>query len=68
MMILLLFTENAFLSLEKSTNAKMTSPGQQRYTDFLKIFKEANWSYRNQPIDLQSKSIDWFLYEGNTGT
>ena len=24
--------------------------------------------YRNQSIDLQSKSIDWFLYEGNTGT
>ena len=24
-------------------------------------------SYRNQSIDLQSKSIDWFLYEGNTG-
>ena len=25
-------------------------------------------SYRNQSIDLHSKSIDWFLYEGNTGT
>ena len=25
-------------------------------------------SYRNQLIDLHSKSIDWFLYEGNTGT
>ena len=24
-------------------------------------------SYRNQSIDLHSKSIDWFLYEGNTG-
>ena len=24
-------------------------------------------SYRNQSIDLDSKSIDWFLYEGNTG-
>ena len=24
-------------------------------------------SYRNQPIDLQYKLIDWFLYEGNTG-
>ena len=24
-------------------------------------------SYRNQSIDLQSKSIDWFLYEGKTG-
>ena len=24
-------------------------------------------SYRNQSIDLQSKSIDWFLYEGNIG-
>ena len=23
---------------------------------------------RNQLIDLHSKSIDWFLYEGNTGT
>ena len=23
--------------------------------------------YRNQPIDLQSKSIDWFLYGGNFG-
>ena len=25
-------------------------------------------SYRNQSIDLLSKSIDWFLYEGNTST
>ena len=25
-------------------------------------------SYRNQSIDLHSKSIDWFLYEGNTDT
>ena len=24
-------------------------------------------SYRNQLIDLQGKSIDLFLYEGNTG-
>ena len=24
-------------------------------------------SYRNQSIDLLSRSIDWFLYEGNTG-
>ena len=24
-------------------------------------------SYRNQSIDLHSKSIGWFLYEGNTG-
>ena len=24
-------------------------------------------SYRNQSTDLHSKSIDWFLYEGNTG-
>ena len=24
-------------------------------------------SYRNQSIDLHSKSIDWFLYEDNSG-
>ena len=24
-------------------------------------------SYRNKSIDLHSKSIDWFLYEGKTG-
>ena len=24
-------------------------------------------SYRNQSIDLQNKSIDWFLFEGNIG-
>ena len=24
-------------------------------------------SYRNQSIDMHSKSIDWFLYESNTG-
>ena len=24
-------------------------------------------SYRNQSIDLQSKSIDWFLYEAPNG-
>ena len=24
-------------------------------------------SYRKQSVDLQSKSIEWFLYEGNTG-
>ena len=23
-------------------------------------------TYRNQSIDLHRKSIDWFLYEGNT--
>ena len=25
-------------------------------------------SYGNQSIDLHSKSIDWFLYEGDIGT
>ena len=25
-------------------------------------------SYRNQLTDLHSKSFDWFLYEGSTGT
>ena len=25
-------------------------------------------SYRNLSIDLQNKSIDWFLYEDNTGS
>ena len=25
-------------------------------------------SYRNQSIDLLRKSIDWFLYKGNTDT
>ena len=25
-------------------------------------------SFRNLPIDLHSKSIDWFLFEGNSGT
>ena len=25
-------------------------------------------SYRNQSTDLHIKSIDWFLYEGNTET
>ena len=24
-------------------------------------------SYRNQPIDMHNKSIEWILYEGNTG-
>ena len=24
-------------------------------------------SYKNQSIDLLGKSIDWLLYEGNTG-
>ena len=24
-------------------------------------------SYRNQSVDLQSKSTDWFLYYGNIG-
>ena len=24
-------------------------------------------SYRNQPVDLQSKTTDWFLYYGNIG-
>ena len=23
--------------------------------------------YRNQSVDLQSKSTDWFLYDGNIG-
>ena len=25
-------------------------------------------TYRNQSIDLLCKLVDWFLYEGNTGT
>ena len=25
-------------------------------------------SYKDQSIDLHSKSIDWFLYDGNSGT
>ena len=25
-------------------------------------------SYRNKSIDLHSKSVDWFLYEGDTDT
>ena len=25
-------------------------------------------SYRNQSIDLHNKSVEWFLYKGNTGT
>ena len=25
-------------------------------------------SYKNQSIDVHSKSINWFLYEGNTST
>ena len=24
-------------------------------------------SYRNQLIDLQGNSVDWFLYDGNVG-
>ena len=24
-------------------------------------------SYRKQSVDLQGKSTDWFLYDGNTG-
>ena len=24
-------------------------------------------TYRDQSVDLHSKSIDWFVYEGNTG-
>ena len=33
-----------------------------------KVLKEQKVlpSYRNQSIDLLCKSIDWFLYEGNT--
>ena len=35
-----------------------------------KVLKEQKVlpSYRNQSIDLLCKSIDWFIYEGNTGT
>ena len=43
-----------------------TSPNENQYyklTFFMSVFP----SYRNQSIDLQSKSIDWFLCEGNIG-
>ena len=33
----------------------------------LQLFSDDYWE-NNQSLDLQSKSIDWFLYEGNTGT
>ena len=43
-----------------------TLPNENQYyklTFFMSVFP----SYRNQSIDLQCKSIDWFLYEGNIG-
>ena len=30
----------------------------------LVISAQCSSSYENQPIDLQSKSTDWFLYDG----
>ena len=37
----------------------------QKYQVFIKA-SVLPW-YRNQSTDFHSKSIDWFLYEGNTG-
>ena len=38
------------------------------YEEYVKPLNAGVFSCRNQSIDLQSKSIDWFLYESNTGT
>ena len=35
--------------------------------DLLTYYMAVLPSYRTQFIDLHGKSIDWFLYEGNTG-
>ena len=33
----------------------------------LRFYRPMFPSYRNQSVDLQSKSTDWFLYDGNIG-
>ena len=42
-----------------SFHGKMTENGALTYS------RRRSLSYRNQSIDLQSKSIDWFLYDKN---
>ena len=35
------------------------------YNDILTLSRRRPLSYRNQSIDLQSKSMDWFLYDND---
>ena len=47
-----LYMENVVLNIKKKKN--------------LAYFSLVLLLYRNRPTDLQSKSVDWFLYNGNT--
>ena len=54
----------------KCTRIFQIGPSEARFEDLdgFNPLSASVASYRNQSIDLHSKSIDWFLYEGNTGT
>ena len=66
--------ENCFNFSKVVDNVFFTLAPALRSYEFSSVIRPFNQlgasvpSYRNQSIDLHSKSIDWFLYEGNTGT
>ena len=58
------------LSLEITQNSQENT--RARVSFLIKLTWSTHYtpelpSYRKQPIDLQSKSIDWFLYDSNFG-
>ena len=52
--------------IEKVNCLKIPAPFSQMSCfsgkNLLTLSRRRSWSYRNQSIDLQSKSMDWFLY------
>ena len=53
-------------STESSRNSwiREITETAENYWNFNSFVTES-LSYRNQPIDLHSKSMDWFLYDNN---
>ena len=61
-----LFSTNSYIKRETKTVCKNTT--QRNYIIFnetLNSFLTGPLSYRNQSIDLLSKSMDWFLYDNS---
>ena len=60
---------NMIVNLDKLQNIAVKRSSQMSHTYILNVnslnAKVAITSYRNQSIDLQGKSIDWFLYDDN---
>ena len=49
----------------ESVQSLQTTQKHQCHSEDLKLFHDESLYHRIQSIDLQSKSVDWFLYDKN---